>query len=444
MATKRAPFRGPGRPTAPIEAFTRPFVRFTQIEASSGVLLLTCAIVALVIANGPWAAAYQAWWDQHLTIKAFDLKLDYPLWYWVNDALMAIFFFVVGLEIKREIVVGELSDRERLTLPVVAAIGGATVPALIYFAQHAGGAAARGWAIPMATDIAFVVGCMALLGDRVPKGLKVLLLAVAVVDDLMAVVIIALFFTPAVKLAALGGAVGLLVMMAVMNRLGVRAVGVYVLVGAAVWVFTLKSGVHPTVAGVAMGLLTPASAWIAKDRLLDTIDAAVVDVRTNSPAALAAVEEVAAVAKESVSPLQRLEDAMHPWVAFVIMPLFALANANVPISGGVLGDPVALAVTTGLVIGKPVGIVAAAFVTVRLGLARLPTGVNWVTMAGGGVLCGIGFTMAVFIAGLALEGAALTAAKTGILLASALAAVVGMGLLALVAPAASARAQPEA
>jgi Na+/H+ antiporter NhaA len=254
----------PPLPHAPIRRVTAPFQRFLGVQAASGIVLIACTLLAMLAANSPLAGRWAAFWETDVTLRAGGLGLSYPLWYWVNDGLMAIFFFVVGLEIKRELATGELSDRRKVTLPMAAAVGGAVLPAVIHAVLSAGTVNARGWAVPMATDIAFVVGCLALLGSRVPHGLKILILSMAIVDDLLAVIVIALFYSGSLAVPWLAAAGGGLLLIALLNRMGVRPVPIYVLVGAFVWLATLKSGIHPTVAGAFLGLMTPASAWIAR------------------------------------------------------------------------------------------------------------------------------------------------------------------------------------
>ena len=319
------------RPPTPIEKLTRPFVKFLHIQSMGGIVLACATVVALFAANSGWAEPYQAFWNRVFRIGIDGNELAYPLWYWINDALMALFFFVVGLEIKRELAVGELRDRRRVVLPVVAALGGAIVPAGIYLALQYGQPGQNGWAIPMATDIAFVVGCLAILGDRVPHGLKVWMLSLAIVDDIMAVLVIALFYTSAIKLAWIAVAAGCVAVTVAANRLGVRSIGVYVVLGVAMWYGCLKSGVHPTIAGVILGLLTPANAWLDHDefkRELTHSTEILTRDPVDSPARRAALFELVFASREAMSPLVRLETALHPWVAFVVMPIFALANAG--------------------------------------------------------------------------------------------------------------------
>ena len=428
---------GLGLPDRPIERFTRPLQRFLHVEATSGIVLLAATAVALALANTAAAEWYRSFWDQTLRLGVDAFELSYPLSYWVNDALMVIFFFVVGLEIKREVAAGELSDRRKLALPVAAALGGAALPVGIFLLVSRDHDAGGGWAVPMATDIAFVVGCVALLGPRVPRGLKIFLLALAIVDDILAVLVIALFFTANLKLAWLAGAVIVLGLMVIMRVAGVRAISVYFVAGVAMWLCTLKSGIHPTVAGVVLGLMAPSQPWLRAETFKEVLAEAWQRMTGSEGADLstmqrAAFGELAFAANEAVSPLERLETTLHPWVAFVIMPVFALANAGIALEASALSSPIALAVAAGLFVGKPVGITLAAWVVVKAGLAKLPTGVSWPMVASGSVLAGIGFTMAIFIAALGLEGDSLLAAKGGVLLGSAASAVIGMTALGLV------------
>jgi NhaA family Na+:H+ antiporter len=378
------------------------FQRFVAIEAASSILLLAATLVALVWANSPWAASYVRLWHTELSLGLGEARLALSLEHWVNDGLMVIFFFLVGMEIKHELVHGELSTRERAMLPIFGALGGMLVPAGVYAALHAGGPAASGWGVPMATDIAFAVAALAIFGRRVPAGLKVFLLALAIVDDLGAVLVIAVFYSEGLSLAALAAAGAGLAGVVGLRAAGVRAYGVYCVAGVLVWLAMLESGVHATVAGVLLGFLTPASPLGA-------------------------------------SPLERLTEALHPWSAFVVMPVFALANAGVPIDRTALADPLArrvsLAVALGLLVGKPLGVAVASFAAVQLRLAVLPAGVGWAAVLGAGILAGIGFTMALFLTALAFEDPALAAAsKLGVLVASALATGGGVALLSRALP----------
>lgn len=411
-------------PPQRIRALTRPFDNFLRIESANGAVLVFCTLAALTLANSPWAEAYHGFWHTYVGVSVGDWKLAHSLAHWVNDGLMTIFFFVVGLEIKRELVLGELRDPRQMTLPVVAALGGMLAPAGIYLLLQAGQPGERGWGIPMATDIAFVVGILALLGKRVPIGLKILLLAVAIVDDIGAVLVIAIFYSTGISsLALLFAAAGFGAVL-VLQFLGVRQVRWYVMLGLAIWFAFLMSGVHPTVAGVILGLLTPSSAWVHSALLEKVLHSAV-----RQPQNKDQIEELRIAAHESISPLERIEHALHPWVAFGIMPIFALANAGVPIATEYLFNPVSFAVALGLVLGKPLGIGIACVIAVRIGVAKLPAGVNWMSMLGGSCLAGIGFTMSLFVASLALTDELLEAGKLGILIGSAISAVLGFGLL---------------
>jgi NhaA family Na+:H+ antiporter len=408
--------------------------RFLQIESASGFVLLGCTVVALVLANSPWSAAFADFWQVRVGFAVAGFELNEPLHFWVNEGLMTLFFFVVGLEIKRELVAGELRDPRKAALPVMAALGGMVVPAVIYLLWQGGQPGQAGWGIPMATDIAFVVGFLALLGPRVPLGLKILLLSLAIADDIGAVLVIAVVYTTAISLPALAVAAAGFGATSFFNRIGVRQVAIYVVVGAGIWLAFLKSGVHPTVAGVLLGLLTPASAWVGHRALQDVLTDVLRRLRGNRgegahPHRPRALGHLVTTAREAISPLERLETRLHPWVAFGIMPAFALANAGVKIEPAALGNPVALAVAAGLVLGKPIGIVLFSWLAVHIGLARLPAGVNWRIMVGAGCLAGIGFTMSLFLAGLALDGPLLDAGKIGTLTGSSVSAILGSLLL---------------
>jgi NhaA family Na+:H+ antiporter len=422
-------------PNRPIQHLQRPFQAFTHIESASGVVLLICTAIALLAASSPYAETYDAFWHQELRFAVGNLTLSHSLAHWINDGLMAIFFFVIGLEIKREMVIGELSDRRKVALPIAAALGGVVAPVLIYLALQHGEAGERGWAVPMATDIAFVVGCMSLLGNRIPRGLSILMLSLAIVDDLLAVLVIAVFYTESISGAWLAGAVVGIAVIVLLSRLGVRSIGFYVIVGVWVWLCTLESGVHPTIAGVVVGLLTPVHPWLGGERFLGFLRHVNDTLRkpeTSIERARELVADLSFASREAVSPLFRLETALHPWVAFGIMPLFALANAGVAVELDRIGEPVSLAVAAGLLLGKPIGIFGAAWLTVKLGWAARPEGVTWPVLGGAAFLGGIGFTMALFIASLGLSGELLVSAKIGIILGSFVSAVLGMLILSVV------------
>ncbi|MBN9119746.1 MAG: Na+/H+ antiporter NhaA [Planctomycetes bacterium] len=414
-------FGNPGV-TTQVERWLQPLASFLRVESSGGIVLLVCTVAALVLANSPWAPSYAALWQTpvHVTFGGFGLAK--PLLLWVNDGLMTLFFFVVGLEIKREMVSGELSEPRKAVLPVVAALGGMVAPAAVYLALQWDRPTVAGWGVPMATDIAFVVGFLALLGPRVPHGLKILLLSLAIADDIGAALVIALAYTGHLSFPALAAGAAVLGVVVFFRWIGVRALPVYVALGAVIWVAFVKSGVHPTVAGVILGLLTPARPWLGDRVPLDVAADLFKRLRGSD-------DEPPPPLVERVAPVERLEHALHPWVAFAIMPVFALANAGVELKMGSLGQPVALAVAAGLVLGKPIGIVLASWLTLKIGLTQLPSGVNGKVLVGAGCLAGIGFTMSIFIAGLALNGPALDEAKVGILAGSTVSAALGSALL---------------
>ena len=400
----------------PAAAAVQAMQRFLQLEASGGILLIGAAIVALVMANTPLEEFYDHFRELPVIVKVGAFEIAKPLLLWINDGLMAVFFLLVSLEIKREAMSGQLSSRAQVMLPVICAFAGVLVPALIYAGFNAGDAdAMRGWAIPTATDIAFALGVLSLLGSRVPLGMKVLLSTIAVVDDLIAIAIIAAFYSHGLSVGALGWAAAALVAMFVLNRRGVTALTPYLLLGAFLWFCVLKSGVHATLAGVATGLLIPHA------RRHDVDGDGIAD-------------------DSEQTPLEELEHALHPWVAYLILPLFALANAGLALGDFTrddLASAVPLGIAAGLVLGKPVGIVAAAVAARALGIARFPDGMDWKAMVGLGLLCGIGFTMSLFIAGLAFGGAGerFAGSVLGVLMASTVAAVVGYGWLRAVLPA---------
>ena len=425
-----------------IERVLGPFQRFFATSAAGGLVLLACTAVALAWANSPWAAGYHHLWETPVTVGAPGFGLTLSLHAWVNDGLMAVFFFLVGLEIKREVLVGELATRRSATLPVAAALGGMLAPALLYTAVNAGGPGARGWGVPMATDIAFALGILALLGDRVPAGLRVFLAALAIADDLGAVLVIALFYTSALDWGALAGAAVVLAALLGLNRAGARRPLTYALLGAVLWLLVLASGVHATIAGVLLAMTIPARTRINEVQFLDRAEASLADFRAaDEPGTTVltnrghqeAIQALESACDAAQAPLQRIEHALHGFVAFVVMPIFALANAGVPLgagAGAALASPVALGVALGLVVGKPLGIVAASWLAVRSGAADLPAGVAWRHVHGAGWLGGIGFTMSLFVAGLAFADAAtLDTAKLGVLGASVLAGSVGYVLL---------------
>lgn len=428
--------RRPRLPEQPIDRLIGSVERFMHVEAAGGIVLLACTAIALGLANSPLSDAYLRVWETEVGFHVGGLRVSHSLHHWINDGLMALFFFVVGLEVKRELVLGELREPQRAALPLVAAIGGMLVPAGVYLALQFGSPAQRGWGIPVATDIAFVVGCMAVLGPRIPHGLRIMLLTLAIADDIGAILVIALGYSTGIHLVPLLLGAGDLMLVVILARLGIRSFGIYTLVGLVVWFAFQESGVHATIAGVLLGLLTPARPHLSKDAFVPFLEHATEPPATDRPADVRTLRQAA---RETVSPLEYLESTLHPWVSFVVMPVFALANAGVPLHLASFLDPVALAVAAGLLVGKPVGILVFSWLAVRAGVAKLPDAVGWHAVAGAGCLAGIGFTMALFIAGLALDGTALEAAKVGVLAGSAVAAAIGLLVLGRVLPAPVAR-----
>ena len=384
---------------------------FFRLEAAGGILLIGAAVLAMVFANSPLSHLYDLFREFPLQARAGELNIEKPLLLWINDGLMAIFFLLVALEIKREVLSGQLSSRAQLIQPLVCAAAGVAIPGLIYVWINTGDAqATRGWAIPTATDIAFALGILSLLGSRVPVAMKLLLSTIAVLDDLIAIVIIAVFYTSDLSMVALGAAAVTLGVMIVLNRMKVRALTPYLLLGAVMWVCVLKSGVHATLAGVATGLLIP---HVDKENHISD--------------------------EEEYSPLEWLEHALHPWVAYVILPVFAFANAGLALGGMAFAHllaPVPLGIALGLVVGKPIGIVGAALIAHVSGIARFGEGMNLKAMVGLGMLCGIGFTMSLFIASLAFKGHPEMAESSvlGVLCASVIAAIAGYLWLRVVLP----------
>ncbi|MBT9466168.1 Na+/H+ antiporter NhaA [Hydrogenophaga sp.] len=409
--------------------------RFLHIEAVSGIVLLLAAAIALIWANSPAAASYHALWHAPVSIGLGSHVFSQSLHFWINDALMAVFFLVVGMEIRREIHEGALASLQLAALPLAAALGGVLVPALIYVALNTEPTQLRGWAVPTATDIAFAVGILALLGRSIPGNVRVLLLALAIIDDIVAVLIIAAFYSGGLDYSGLLVAGTGVLMVLGLQKIGVGSAWAYVVPGAVLWVGLLLTGVHPTLAGVALGLMTPVVSGRMREQPLDLASRALHDLNAGTdltPHELAGpLKELRQAQREVLPPVIRVQMALHPWVAYGVMPLFALANAGVTLDGVDLSLASAQAVTVGvllaLVLGKPLGVFAASWLAVRLGWCRLPPGVSWSGVLLVGLLAGIGFTMSIFIATLAFVDAnLLNAAKVGVLLASLVAAVLGL------------------
>ncbi len=416
----------------------RPLERFLAIQAASGIVLLVAAAVALIWANSPWRESYVQLWHTPLGVRVGSFTFERPLEWVVNDGLMVIFFFVVGMEIRREVHHGELSEWRRAALPAAAALGGMLVPAALYTAIAGAPQTRSGWGVPMATDIAFAVGILALLGKRVPPALRVLLLALAVIDDLGAIVVIAIFYSGGIQssglLIAAAGFAGIFVM----QRFGIRSRALYIAPALVAWAGVYSAGIHPTIAGVLIGLMTPVRAPLGPDGFLESAQRELAQLATLGPASLSSHElagtlkQVDLARRGAMAPAESLIEALHPWVAYCIMPIFALANAGVSVSGGLQGDAawtVLAAVMVGLIVGKTVGVFAASWLTLRLGVGTLPAGLSQRHLLVLGVVAGVGFTMALFIAQLAFtDPALLAAAKLGVLAASVVAGAAGIAL----------------
>ena len=420
----------------------RPMLRFFHFQAGAGIVMLAAAAVALVWANSPWRDSYHMLLDSHTRVEFGSLLvLDERLAEWINDALMVLFFFVVSLEIKRELVVGELRKPAAAALPAIAALGGMVLPAVIYALFNAGTEGSDGWGIPMATDIAFAVGVVSLLGRRVPSSLKVFLLTLAIVDDIGAIAVIAVFYTSDISMAWLAVSGGIVLLLVLMRLARLWYTPVYLAVGVAFWLALFESGIHATIAGVVMGLFAPARPLMGRTRLNPLLPPFLSEESVSVEAARRALFEV----RERVSVADRLADFLHPWTSFLIVPIFALANAGVEFSSDsletALESPITLGIVLGLVVGKLVGVGSFTWLAVRLGLCELPRGATWTKMVGIGAVAGIGFTVSLFITNLAFESRDMTdQAKIGILAASTIAAIIGTAILRVSQPAESAEA----
>jgi NhaA family Na+:H+ antiporter len=412
--------------------------RFLHVEAVGGIVLLVAGAAALIWANSPAHDSYQHFWHAPLTLGLGSYVLNQPLHFWINDGLMTIFFLVVGMEIRREIYEGALCNMRLAALPLAAALGGVAVPALIYLAINGDPALRRGWAIPTATDIAFALGVLALLGKSIPGAVRIFLLALAIIDDIAAVLIIAAFYSDGLDYSGLVTAsIGVLAVLG-LQRIGIGTAYAYIVPGAILWLGLLQTGVHPTLAGVALGLMTPVRSLRARERPVDAATRALHDLHERAdlahqdPRALAEpLKQLRVAQREILAPVIRVQAALHPWVAYAVMPLFALANAGVRLDGvdfdSTAAQSIGAGVVAALVLGKPAGILIASWAAVRVGWCRLPANVTWSGVALVGCLGGIGFTMSVFIANLAFRSEShLAAAKAGVLLASLTAAIVGL------------------
>lgn len=420
-----------------IRTLLKPAIRFFKLEQASGILLIAVAIAAIVWANSPWAASYFSIWESKVSFGFGNFRIEKDFLHWINDGLMAVFFFVVGLEIKRELLIGELSSVKNAVLPAVAALGGMVFPAVIYALMNTSGEAAKGWGIPMATDIAFAIGILSILGNRVPFALKVFLTAVAIIDDLGAVIVIAVFYSTDISLMLLAAVGGVVLVLVLLNYLHVKSPLVYAVLGIVLWFLFLKSGVHATIAGVVLAFTIPTKTRMNGKEFFDIASDSLAEMKekgfANDGHTISAdVNDVLYTIEEScekaTAPAHRLEHKLHPYVAFFIMPVFALANAGVALGGigsGVFNG-VSLGIFGGLLLGKVLGVSLFSVIAVKTGLGVLPSGSNMRQLIGVGFLAGIGFTMSLFIAGLAFGTSdLLNFAKVGIIAGSVVSGVIG-------------------
>ena len=416
-----------------VDRLAKPFARFLRIEAAGGAVLLVFAVAALALSNSPWAHPFLRAWETQVGIQFGSFEFVRSLRDWINDGLMTLFFFLVALELKRELVLGELSSPRMAALSIAAALGGMLVPVAFYLMLQSGQPGQHGWGAVMATDTAFVVGCLALLGSRIPQSLRVFMLSLAIVDDIGAILVVAIGYSGHIGWSALGlGVVGV-ALVRLMTLIGVRTFPAYFLVGGFVWLAVDASGIHATITGVVLGLMTPARRWVSDERLYAILDRVVAhpagDQGSEDTKDRRTLQVAEIAARESLSPVERLEIGLHPWVGFVIMPLFAFANAGLPLVLRDFGSSVTLAVLAGFALGKPIGVLGFSWLAVRSGVAIRPPELSWRLLVGGSLLAGIGFTMALFIANLAFSKSLIDSAKLGIFLASVVSALAGLALL---------------
>jgi NhaA family Na+:H+ antiporter len=416
-----------------VDRLTKPFVRFLHIESAGGAILLLFTVAALVLSNSPWADSFKHAWETQLGLQVGSLEFARSLREWINDGLMTLFFFLVALELKRELVLGELNKPRMAALSIAAALGGMIVPAAIYLALQSGQPGQHGWGAVMATDTAFVIGCLALLGSRIPQSLRVFMLSLAIVDDIGAILVVAIGYSSHIVgwplvVAGLG-----LVSIRALAKLGFRSFPLYTLVGGLIWLAVDASGIHPAITGVILGLMTPARRWVSNERLYAILEQVIAhpasseSSRDTKDRQTLQMAEIAV--RETLSPVERLDIALHPWVGFVIMPLFAFANAGLPLTLNSLGGSITVAIFSGFVLGKPIGILLFSWLAIRLHIAIRPPELTWRLLIGGSLLAGIGFTMALFIANMAFGKSLIDSAKLGIFLASVFSAVAGLALL---------------
>lgn len=428
---------GRGHPTQlpkeRIDWLIHPVSRFFKIEAAAGAVLLMTTLLALYLANSSYSDFFNRLWHISIGVNIGSFEFERSLHAWINDAVMTLFFFLIALELKRELVLGELRNPRLAMLSISAAIGGMVIPALIYLYFQFGQSGQQGWGTVMATDTAFVIGCLALLGTRIPKSLRVFMLSLAIVDDIGAIMVVAVGYSDHINWFALAVALLGFMMIKAMALVGIRSITLFFIAGGLIWLAMDASGIHPTVTGIILGLMTPTYKWVSDDRLHTIMDCVVAyppgDHWSGDTQDHKVLKTAEAAAREALSPVERLEILLHPWVGFVVMPLFAFANAGIPLAGTDFTAPVTMAVFLGFVLGKPAGVVLFSWMAVQLRIATLPTDLPWRSILAGGMLAGIGFTMALFIANLAYSPEQLNAAKLGILSASAFSALMGLSLL---------------
>lgn len=420
-------------PKEPADWLTQPFMRFLRIEAMAGVVLLLSTLLALALANTPWSTSFLAFWDMPVGVRLGPLEISRSLKHWINDGLMTLFFFVIALELKRELVLGELRDPRVAALPVAGALGGMAAPAGVFLLLIGSGPGASGWGVVMSTDTAFVVGCLAVLGSRIAESLRLFLLFLAIFDDVGAILVVAIGYGQPLHWLALGAAGVGFASVAAIARLGVRAIPVYFAMGGGIWLALNASGIHPTLTGVILGLMTPARSWVSDKRLhaiLDRVTAYPAGDRwSRDTAARDDLQRAGVATREALSPIERLEIALHPWVAFAVLPLFALANAGIPLGLKKFDLGLTIAILAAFVAGKPIGVMLFSFLAVKLRLGIRPSDLSWGLLGAGSLLTGIGFTMALFIAELAFEPELLNSVKLGVLGASVISASAGFLML---------------
>lgn len=423
----------PQLPKELIHWVSKPLDRFIRIETSTAILLLLSTFVALIMANSPWSKSFLSIWDITLGIHLGSFEFSRSIHGWINDGLMTLFFFFVSLELKREFVFGELRKPQMAALPIIAAVGGMLVPALFYLFLQYNEVGQNGWGTVMATDTAFVIGCLALFGKLIPQSLRIFMLSLAIIDDIGAILVVAIGYSDGISWTALViSAIGF-ILVYLMRKLGIRSITIFFFIGSLIWVSVDASGIHPTITGVILGLMTPTGAWVNDKRLNEILNHMVYfnpgkhwSGDTEDRKALH-IAEVAV--RETLSPVERLEFLLHPWIGYLIMPLFALANAGVLINFSDFTNEVTIAVFLGFILGKPIGVFIFSFIADFLGLAKRPSDLNWILLACGSILTGIGFTMAIFIANLAFNENLINSARLGIMLASIFCALTGIFML---------------